>query len=52
LSFTSSSSYPSKKSFLFSLLLYYLFQQLGDAKKPYFAQYSAVVWEDAPVKAS
>jgi hypothetical protein len=28
------------------------YQQPGDAKNPYFAQYSAVVSEDAPVKAS
>ena len=28
------------------------YQQSGDAKKPYLAQYSAVVSEDAPVKAS
>ena len=28
------------------------YQQPGDAKKPYFAQYSDVVCEDAPVKAS
>ncbi len=44
------------------LLTYYFFnkvlavvtfyQQPGDTKKPYFAQYSNVVCEDAPVKAS
>ena len=28
------------------------YQQSGDAKKPYLAQYSAVVSEDAPVNAS
>jgi hypothetical protein len=28
------------------------YQQSGDAKKPYFVQYSAVVSEVAPVKAS
>lgn len=26
-----------------------IYQQLGDAKNPYFAQYSADVWENAPV---
>ena len=26
-----------------------IYQQSGDAKNPYFAQYSADVWEDAPV---
>jgi len=26
-----------------------IYQQSGDAKKPYLAQYSADVWEDAPV---
>jgi hypothetical protein len=29
-----------------------IYQQSGDAKKPYLAQYSAVVSEDAPVNAS
>jgi hypothetical protein len=33
------------------LLLLFYYQQSGDAKKPYFAQYSAVAWEYAPVKA-
>ena len=36
-------------SFLNSKIFY---QQSGDAKKPYLAQYSAVVSEDAPVNAS
>jgi hypothetical protein len=29
-----------------------IYQQPGDAKNPYFAQYSVVVSEDAPVNAS
>ena len=33
-------------------LLIFYYQQPGDAKKPYLAQYSGVVSEVAPVKAS
>ena len=33
-------------------IISYYYQQPGDAKKPYLAQYSAVVSEDAPVNAS
>jgi hypothetical protein len=32
--------------------IYLFYQQSDDAKKPYFAQYSTVVWEDASFKAS
>jgi hypothetical protein len=32
--------------------IYLFYQQSDDAKKPYFAQYSVVVSEDAHVKAS
>ncbi|MGI0050473.1 MAG: hypothetical protein ACRD8K_01935 [Nitrososphaeraceae archaeon] len=34
------------------LYLLFYYQQPGDAKKPYLAQYSGVVSEVAPVKAS
>jgi hypothetical protein len=36
---------------LYYFILFY-YQQPGDAKKPYLAQYSGVVLEVAPVKAS
>ncbi len=32
----------------YTIIPIYFYQQPGDAKKPYFVQYSAV-WEDAPV---
>jgi hypothetical protein len=32
--------------------IYLFHQQSDDVKKPYFPQYSAVVWEDAPVRVS
>ena len=34
--------------FLFIIIIYLFYQQAGDAKNPYLAQYSAVV-EDSPV---
>jgi hypothetical protein len=38
--------------YFFGVTYFSFYQHLGDAKKPYLAQYSAVVSEDAPVNAS
>ena len=38
--------------YFFGVTYFSFYQHLGDAKNPYLAQYSAVVSEDAPVKAS
>ncbi len=42
--------FASSKAILTPIDLFH--QQSGDTKNPYLAQYSAVVSEDAPVKAS